>query len=150
MKQPEVRKKNLLYLELSYQIVGCAFEVFKALGYGHLEKIYQKAMSVLFQERSIEHKEQVYIPFKFHDKIIDKKFLDFIVDEKIVVELKKDFHFSKAHIDQVVKYLKDSNCKLAILINFGKEGVTFKRIINETEKTSKNELVRIIRNEIEK
>ncbi|MFI5163619.1 MAG: GxxExxY protein [Bacteroidia bacterium] len=134
MQQPEVRKKDLLYPELSYQIVGCAFEVFKALGYGHLEKNYQKAMAVLFQERSIEHKEQVYIPFKFRDKIIDKKFLDFIVEEKIVVELKKDFHFSKAHIDQVVKYLKDSNCKLAILINFGKEGVTFKRIINETEK----------------
>ncbi|MBI4946219.1 MAG: GxxExxY protein [Bacteroidetes bacterium] len=150
MKQPEVRKKDLLYPELSYQIVGCSFEVFKALGYGHPEKIYQKAMAVLFKERGIAHKEQVYIPFKFHDKIIDKKFLDFIVDEKVVVELKKNFHFSKAHIDQVVKYLRESNCKLAILINFGKEGVTFKRIINETEKSTKNELVRTIHNEIGK
>jgi len=135
MNQPEVRKKDLIYPELSYQIVGCAFEAFKALGYGHLEKIYQKAMVVLFKERNIPYKEQVFVPFKFRDKIIDRKFLDFAVDEKIIVELKKDFHFSKAHIDQVLGYLKYSKLKLAILINFGKEGVTYKRIINETEKT---------------
>lgn len=134
MKQPEVRRKDLLYPELSYQIVGCAYEVFKAVGYGHPEKVYQKAMAILFQERHIQFKEQVYIPFKFRDKIIDRKFLDFVADEKIVVELKKDFHFSKAHIDQVVNYLKDSKLKLAILFNFGKEGVTYKRIINETKK----------------
>ncbi|MBI2966401.1 MAG: GxxExxY protein [Bacteroidetes bacterium] len=131
MSKPEVRRKDLLYPELSYQIIGCAYEVFKAIGYGHSEKVYQKAMAVLFHERKINNKEQVYLPIKFHDKIIAKKFLDFIVEEKIVVELKKDFHFSKAHIDQILNYLKYSQLKLAILINFGKEGVTFKRIINQ-------------------
>ncbi len=131
MKQPEIRKKDLLHPELSYQIVGCAFEIFKSVGYGHPEKIYQKAMTILFNERNIPYKEQVYVPFK----IIDRKFLDFVVDEKIIIELKKDFHFSKTHIDQVVGYLKYSKLKLAILVNFGKEGVTFKRVINETEKS---------------
>lgn len=131
MKKPSVRRSDLAYPELSYQIVGCAYEAFKSLGYGHMEKIYQKAMAVLLKERNLSHKEQVYIPIKFRDKIIGKSFLDFCIEEKIIVELKKDFHFSKAHIDQVLNYLKTSNLELAILINFGKEGVTFKRIINQ-------------------
>jgi GxxExxY protein len=131
MKSPTLKRNDLVYPELSYQIVGCAYEVFKSLGHGHAEKIYQRAMAVMLTERKIDHKEQVYIPVKFRDKIIGKSFLDFSVDEKIIVELKKDFHFSKMHIDQVLNYLKTSNLKLAILINFGKEGVTFKRIINE-------------------
>jgi len=91
-------------------------------------------MAVVFDERKIPHKEQVYVPVSFRDKIIDRKFIDFVVDEKVIIELKKDFHFSKSHIDHVLGYLKYSDLKLAILINFGKEGVTFKRIINEKEK----------------
>jgi GxxExxY protein len=131
MKTPDLRRNDLAYPELSYQIVGCAYEVFKSLGHGHPEKIYQRAMAILFKERNINYKEQVYIPVKFRDKIVGKSFLDFSIEEKIIVELKKDFHFSKTHIDQVLNYLKTSELKLAILINFGKEGVTFKRIINE-------------------
>lgn len=132
-KRPVLKRNDLVYPELSYQIVGCAYEVFKTLGFGHPEKVYQKAMAVLFKERIILFKEQVYFPIHFHDKLIDKRFLDFIVEEKIVVELKKNFHFSKAHIDQIYKYLQASKLLLAILINFGKEGVTFKRIINVNE-----------------
>jgi GxxExxY protein len=56
--------------------------------------------------------------------------LDFLVENKIVVEIKKGNRFSKRHIDQVIEYLKASNLKLAILINFGTQGVTFKRIVN--------------------
>src|SRR5687768_5002621 len=130
MPRHQLNRDDLIYPELSYQVVGCAYEVFKGLGYGHPEKTYQKAFGVVFKEKNIAYKEQVYYPVNFRDKVIAKNFLDFLVEEKIVVELKKNFHFSKAHIDQVLKYLKVSNLKLAILFNFGKEGVTFKRIVN--------------------
>ena len=133
MKQPVVRNKDLLYPELSYQIVGSAFEVFKEIGYGHPEKIYQKAMAIIFKEKNLSFKEQVYCNVKFRNIILKKRFLDFEVESKIVVELKKDFHFSKGHIDQVLSHLKLSKLKLAILINFGREGVTFKRIVNVFE-----------------
>ena len=129
-KQPEVKRKDLLYPELSYEIVGCAYEVFKGIGYGHPEKIYQQAMAITFREKKWNFKEQVYYNVKFRNIILKKRFLDFEVEEKIIVELKKDFHFSKGHIDQVLSHLKLSKLKLAILINFGKEGVTYKRIVN--------------------
>ena len=74
--------------------------------------------------------EQVYYPVKFKNEIISKGFLDFSVEEKIIVELKKDVQFSKTHIEQVLDYLKRSKLQLAVIINFTLEGVKFKRIVN--------------------
>lgn len=67
---------------------------------------------------------------KREDLVYPELCFDFLIDEKVIVELKKNFNFSKAHIDQVLNYLKVSKLKLAILINFGKEGAAFKRIVN--------------------
>ncbi|MBI4930157.1 MAG: GxxExxY protein [Bacteroidetes bacterium] len=133
MKQPTLKRDDLVYPDLSYKIVGCSFEVFKSLGYGHPEKVYQRAMAILFDEKIIPYTKEEYIPIKFRNKIVNKQFIDFVVEEKVIVELKKNFHFSKAHIDQVLYYMQEKNLKLAILINFGKEGATFKRIVNVKE-----------------
>ena len=133
VKKPVLKRDDLVYPELSYKIVGCAFEVFKSLGLGHPEKVYQKAMAILFEEKKISFTKEEYMPIKFRDKLLRKQFIDFVVEDKIVVELKKQFHFSKAHIDQTTYYMQEKNIKLAILINFGKEGVTFKRLVNVNE-----------------
>ena len=106
-------RNDLIYPDLSYKIIGCAFEVFNALGPGHSEKIYQKALAESFKE-----------------KIIARGYLDFQVEERIIVELKKDERFSKIHIEQVLQYLKNSSLQLAIIINFTKTGVISKRVIN--------------------
>lgn len=125
-----VKRNDLVYPELSYEIVGCAYEVFDELGPGHAEKVYQKAFSVSLKNKNYVFKEQVYYSLKFKNEIVGKSFFDFLIDEKIIVELKKDGHFSKTHIEQVLNYLKVSNLKLTILINFTKEGIKFKRIVN--------------------
>lgn len=126
-----VKRHDLLFPELSYQIVGCAFEVYNELGFGHHEKYYQRAYAEALKLKDLKFAEQVYFPLKFKDKIVGKNFFDFLVDEKIVVELKKDNRFSKQHIDQVKEYLNVSKLKLAILINFTRTEVLYKRIINE-------------------
>lgn len=131
MKQPVLKRDDLIYPELSYKIVGCAYEVFKELGYGHPEKVYQMAMAILFDEKKIPYTKEEYMPIKFRNVLLRKQFIDFVVEDKVVVELKKKFHFSKAHIDQVLYYMQGKNIKLSLLINFGNEGVTFKRIVNE-------------------
>ena len=83
----------------------------------------------LLKGKGLGYKEQIYFPLRYRDKIIGKCFFDFIVNDSIVVELKKGNNFSKKNIDQVLEYLKTSDLKLAILINFG-SSVSFKRIIN--------------------
>lgn len=126
----DLKRNDLLYPELSFQIVGCAFEVHNELGFGFKESIYQKALTLAFKEKKISCIEQVHYEVKFKDQVIAKRYFDFVVEDKIVVEIKKDDKFSKANINQTIDYLKTSNLKLAILINFGKEGVVYKRLIN--------------------
>ena len=84
-----LKRTDLVYPELSFIIVGCAYEVFNELGPGHTEKNYQRALSAVFAERKIIFKEQEYYPLKFKDKVIGRGFLDFSVDNKIV---KWEFH----------------------------------------------------------
>lgn len=69
---------------------------------------------------------------RYKDKVIGKNFIDFVVDDVIVVEIKKGNRYSSRHISQILEYLKISGIKLAILINFGLNEVSFKRLINFT------------------
>jgi len=125
-----VRKQDLLYPELSYLIIGCAFDVYNSLGSGYHEKYYQKALIEAFTQRRTAFQTEISFPLRYNGKVIGRKRLDFLVERKIVLELKRGDAFSRSHIDQVVEYLRTQNLKLAILINFGSRGVMFKRIIN--------------------
>ena len=116
--------------ELNYQLVGCAYDVYNELGFRHLEKYYQRAYAVSLDNKNLTFKEQVYFPLKFKEVVIGRSYFDFLVDEKIIVELKKDNRFSKKHIDQVNEYLQVSNLKLALLINFIKSRVVYLRVLN--------------------
>ncbi len=126
----ELKRNDLIYPDLSYKIIGCAFDVYNNLGEGHHEKYYQRALEEAFRQNNIDYKPQVYFPLQYRDKVVGKNFLDFLVESKIVVEIKKGNKYSKRHINQVLEYLKMTNTKLAILINFGSDSVSFKRIIN--------------------
>lgn len=126
----------MVYPELSYEIVGCVYEVFDQIGSGHSEKTCQKAFAVALKSKSMPFKEQVYYTVKFKDEIVGKGFLDFEVDGKVIVELKKNVHFSKTHLEQVLDYLKKSELKLGILITFSTDGIKYKRIVNLNSKDS--------------
>ena len=126
----KLKRGDLLYPELSYQIIGVLFEVYNELGYGYQEKYYQKAVSNRFKEINIPFKEQVPIRITFQENKIGTYFLDFTVEGKIVLEIKKEDTFLKTNIEQLCAYLKTTGLKLGILANFTKKGLRFKRIIN--------------------
>ena len=121
---------KVIYPELSYKIIGIIFEVYNDLGYGYQEKYYQRAIAKLFRRIDIEFREQVRIPLKFQNDKIGNYFLDFLIENKIVLEIKRGNRFSKRDIQQIYAYLKASRLKLGILINFTSKGVKFKRILN--------------------
>lgn len=121
---------DLIYPELSFKIIGCAFEVYNEIGFGHAEKVYQKALAVSFRKHTLNFKEQVHFPIKFQGETVGRGYCDFVVQEQIIIELKKDDRFSKGNIDQVNQYLKSSHLKLAILINYTSKGAIFKRLVN--------------------
>ena len=124
------KRSDLVYPELSYRIVGILFEVHNQIGSGHHEKVYQRALSVGFQKHGLVFKEQVYTPLMFENKNVGSYFLDFLVDGKVVLEIKKGDRFSRSNIEQVMTYLKTYNLKLGILANFGHHELNYKRIVN--------------------
>lgn len=126
----QLLRKDLVYPELSYQIVGVLFEVYNKLGPGHHEKYYQNALAVGLKNSNLIFKEQVHTPLTFQNSKIGSYFLDFLVEDKIVIEIKRGDRFSKENIEQVMNYLKANNLKLGIIVNFGQSHLKFKRIIN--------------------
>ncbi len=133
----KIKKTDLLYPELSYKIVGALLEVNKELGPNHQEKHYQKAIAEEFRLKGINFKEQVPIKLVYKDFPIGIYYADFIVEDKIIVELKTDRFFTRKNIEQTLAYLKSFNLKLGILSNFTKKGLEYKRIVNlETVRSS--------------
>ena len=126
----KLKRKDLLYPELSYQIIGILFDVCNEMGYGYQEKYYQKAISEKLKESKLTFKEQVPVDIIFNDNKIGRYFLDFLIEDKIIMEIKKMDKFLKVNIDQTYAYLKSTKLKLGILANFTKKGIQYKRIIN--------------------
>ena len=119
-------KQDLLFPELSYKIVGCAFDVFNEIGGGHKELTFHNALEVSFNSKSILFKEQLYYSVKFRNQTAGKNFFDFLVDDKIVVEIKSADRFVKAHFDQLLNYLVVSDLKLGILTHSAEQKLNLK------------------------
>jgi GxxExxY protein len=128
--KPILRRNDLIYPDLCYQIIGILFEIYKQLGSGYQEKYYQKILATEIKRRGLTYKEQALAPIIYKGKKIGNYFLDFIIDNKVVLELKKGDRFSQKHIEQVYAYLKATDLKLGIIATFTRNGVKFKRIVN--------------------
>ena len=123
-------KSDLLYPDLSYKIVGCSFKVFNEIGGGHKELTFHNALAVALGKDELPFKSKLYFPVNFQNVSVGKNYFDFLVDDKIVVEIKSSERFVKSHFDQLLNYLVVSNLKLGLLIAFGRTEVKFKRILN--------------------
>lgn len=109
---------------------GNCFEVFNRLGYGHKEVVYQKALVKEFSANNILFKEQLRCKLKYRDKDVGIYVFDFLVFNKIILEIKQRSFISGKDINQLYKYLKSANLKLGIIITFTGDGVRYKRIVN--------------------
>ncbi|OGD65431.1 hypothetical protein A3F08_00150 [Candidatus Berkelbacteria bacterium RIFCSPHIGHO2_12_FULL_36_9] len=96
---------EIIYKELSYQINGCAYEMYNKVGFGYREKHYQSILAEIFRSKNIKFKKELLGKLTFNGKIIARYFLDFLVEGKIVVELKIANDFYTKHINQVISYL---------------------------------------------
>ena len=116
--------------KLTYQIIGFSYDVYNRLGYGHKEKIYQHALEKLLDKNKVGYKKELYCSIKFENTNIGKYYLDFLIENKLVIELKVAQNFYQKHFLQVINYLKANNLKLGLIILITKSGIRIKRIIN--------------------
>lgn len=127
---------RLIFPELSYKIVGILFEVHTALGNRYQEKYYQRAVEVKLKNKNIDYKREIAVDLTIDGEKIGKYFLDFLIDGKIIVELKVKSALVKNDFRQISAYLKASNLKLGILANFYGNSLEYKRILNSFTKNS--------------
>ena len=118
---------------LSYKIIGCALEVFKTLGPGLLESIYEKALIEELRINNLDAVSQVSVPVIYKGKDIGEGLrLDILVEQSIIIELKSVEALKPVHFKQLQTYLKLTNKKVGLLINFNEANLMdgIHRVVN--------------------
>ena len=113
------------------QVVGAAYEVSNVLGSGFLEKIYERALVEELGLRSVPVRAQAPFPVAYKGKHIGTYAADLVVAERLLVEVKCVERFSNEHLAQCINYLKASGLHLALLINFRRPKVEWRRIVHD-------------------
>lgn len=121
----------MVYKKESYDICGSMFAVHKELGCGFLERVYQDALEIEFQERGIPYEREKEIRIMYKGRPLGDPYrADFVCYGKIIVELKAVNETTGVHRAQILNYLKATKMKLGILANFGERFLTPERILN--------------------
>jgi GxxExxY protein len=116
--------------EESFKIIGLCMEVHKELGAGFLEIVYKDALEYEFKKGNIPYAREKKFEVNYKGIILPHNFYaDFIVFNEVILEIKGASNLCDADIAQCLNYLKVSQCKLALLVNFGEKSLVHKRIV---------------------
>ncbi len=121
--------KDYSLQSVTRQIIGAAFEVHNILGYGFLERVYQRAVQVELEARGVEVELEPQIKVQYKEVVVGDYAADLLVESKIIVELKTDAAYQALHEAQILNELRGTGIRLGFLINFGREKVEYKRMV---------------------
>lgn len=120
---------DLLHHELTREIIGAAMEVHGTLGPGFLESVYDEALAIEFGLRNISYERQKEIKVVYKGKTAKEFVCDFLIEGKVLVELKALNLITGAEEAQVLNYLKGTGIEVGLLINFGQSSLKYKRLV---------------------
>lgn len=126
-------KPEYKHSKLTGAILGCAFEVYNELGMGFPEKIYQRTLELEFKENGLSIDREYTIPVYFKGMLVGKRRLDFVVNKKVVVEIKARPYLHDSDFIQLRNYLKMAKLEIGLLMNFGSTSVQYRRCIQTIE-----------------
>ncbi|MHC4502068.1 MAG: GxxExxY protein [Planctomycetota bacterium] len=118
----------MLYRDITSRILEACFEVANELGAGFVESVYQKALLIALQEKGLKVGAQVSLKVMFRDQCVGEFVADLLVEDKIVVELKAVKALAPEHQAQTINYLKATGLDVALLVNFGRPKLEYKRL----------------------
>ncbi len=121
---------RLIYREEAYRIIGLCMEVHGILGKGHSEVVYKDALEYEFSINQIPFSREKSYKIRYKDIILPRGYnADFVVYDKTILESKAVENLTNSHVKQTLNYLAASKLKLGLLVNFGEESLTHKRIV---------------------
>jgi len=118
-----------LHGEVTEQVIGASFEVWKELGYGFLEKVYENALMVELKLRGIAAEQQYGIDVHYKGVLVGQYAADLFTERKVIVELKAEKEYNSKHEAQLLNYLKATGIHVGLLLNFGEKRCEFKRLV---------------------
>ena len=119
--------------EITYEIRGAIYDVYKELGPGLLESVYEEALCYELEQRGLAVERQVQVPIRYKGNVLKTELrLDILVEDKVIVELKSVEEMKKVFSKQLLTYLRLMNKKVGLLVNFNTEDIlsSMKRIVN--------------------
>ena len=121
-------QKALPHSEITEAVIGAAFEVHKALGYGFLEAVYRNAMAVELKERGFDAVTESRMEVRYKGEVVGTYIADMLVNDAVIVEFKVAEEYRKSDEAQLLNELAATNKPVGLLINFGRRKVEFKRL----------------------
>ena len=122
---------NFKYKDITERVISASKTVHRNLGRGNFtENIFHRALLLELSELGLIYQSEKDLPVLYKGKLIGKKKVDIIVEDKILVELKVVNQFEKIHFNQIINYLKIFKIEVGLLINFGTGSLQFKRFVN--------------------
>jgi GxxExxY protein len=133
--------EDLKFGEITQKIIGASFEVHKFLGNGFQEVIYQRALAYEFRQAGLDFAREIEQEIFYKDLVepIGLRRADFVVEGKVLVELKAMTKLEDVHLDQALNYLKAYRLEIGLLINFGSKSMEFKRLIHSPKSNQPND-----------
>jgi GxxExxY protein len=128
----EMKRIITLYDDLTYQVIGCAMAVHRRLGPGLREDTYQRDLEAELSQKKIAFEAQKLLEvYDSHSRetLIGYFIPDFVIEDKVVVEIKALNRIDNSHFAQVIGYLAVTGCPLGLLINFGERSLIYRRIL---------------------
>lgn len=120
---------EFLHGEITHQIIGAAFEVWKVLGYGFLEKVYENALVVELRRPGLTVEPQMPIDVYYKGVLVGQYFADLLVEGKVIVEIKAEKAYNSKQEAQLLNYLKATGIPVGLLLNFGERRCEHKRLV---------------------
>ncbi len=128
--------------ELTGAVIGCAMEVHSILGTGFQEVVYQRALEVEMARRGMSFAREWEMPLFYKERQVGTRRVDFLVEERVVVELKAIGELQKVHLAQAINYLEAFGLEVGLLLNFGAKSLEFRRVVKSRNRESLNRRLR--------
>ena len=132
-----MENKNYLHSDITALIIKAFYNVYNALGYGFLEKVYENAMMIELRKLGLDRKKQVPLTVYYDDIKVGDYFADIIVEDLVIVELKAAEGLVPENEAQLVNYLRATDMEVGLLLNFGKEPQHKRRVLTSEFKNHK-------------
>ncbi|NLU40553.1 MAG: GxxExxY protein, partial [Bacteroidales bacterium] len=127
-------KEEYLHKELTAEIINRFYKVYNTLGYGFLEKVYEKALKYELEKAGLHVERQKPINVYYETELVGEYFADLLVENKVIIELKAAETFCEEHENQLINYLKATDIEVGLLVNFGKRPEIKRKIFSNKNK----------------